>query len=192
MYREGVIMTEQNTSYRANVGHKRDGSLVFVRDSGSCRFFDREYSGVYLRNFMRDFHTNAIAGPYILDPVTIGAINIGLASLGDLKANLQSEVFGGKVLLSLGTNNSLYSLSIPIVDSAQSGGQFCFNGAFMSGDANIIFKVQGVGGSVLGLLGSDLSSINFSEGASFNLTTVSSTEWAIIDRNNSATEFPSG
>jgi hypothetical protein len=50
-------MAEISTDYQTQVGLKVDGDQFFMKEQGEFKFFDTDYSGATLRNFLRSHYT---------------------------------------------------------------------------------------------------------------------------------------
>ena len=45
-------MAEISNTYQTDVGRERGGKLFYMKAAGQFKFFDTDYNGSYLRNFL--------------------------------------------------------------------------------------------------------------------------------------------
>jgi len=176
-------MSETDASYTTKVGIEQKAEKIFVREDGIMKFFDVDFTGLFLRN---NLLSRTMRGT-TLGSAVLSNLNSRVTSVGAIVGALSNDIPGGTWDFVLDTGLSLFSMSMPIA-SEFSGVELIFRGAEVITDGNVILLAGSAGGdSVLGLQGSDLSSINLS--ADFYLKFVSNGAiWSVQDRNGSATE----
>jgi hypothetical protein len=176
-------MAEADSSYQEDTGHLRQGGGFYNKRYGISKFFDVDFTGQYLRNLFESFQ----AVPVNFTSVTMSNLNSRVTSLGTIVAATSNGVPGGVWHFSLATGNSLWSMSFPLV-SGHSGTRLVLRGDACIADANIFVSIDTTGGSIAGMGGSDLSSMNLSAGFYVELVSRGGSTWAIVDRNESCTE----
>jgi len=172
-------MAEQDKTYQTKVGEDQGGALVFVREDGYMKFFDTDFTGIQLRNFIRTQFTTAIimnsagvasavpgdSSPPIL-PSGIGYIFLSFA---DAASNASMRLCSGKV----GEEMRFFN---------RGGGSAWSILVFASGAAG-----SGIAGvSLMGRYSGALSSIRFNASAAgsqvyLQLKCVVEGTWEIVD-----------
>ncbi len=163
-------MAEIDSSYQAKVGREQGGERFYMKEDGEFKFFDTDWTGKALRNFLGSFFTV----PTVL-------IDSGTTIGGPLNLSLHY----GTYHIIASTKMSLMSCNLP---SAWVGAQLVLNGSGVEGDGNIIADASWVAGSMLGVDGTSLSSLNLS--AVFYAVLACATEniWQVMEASASVTE----
>lgn len=177
-------MAEQGQDYITKVGMDQGADVLFVREDGQLKFFDIDFSGLFMRNYIASSTMKGVE----FTSVVLSNLNSQVASVGTIVAALSNSIPGGAWNFDLATTNSLFSMSCPIA-SGYSGCILKLLGHSVIGDANVILLAGSVAGaSLTGLGGTDLSSLNLSAGFFVEMHATGNSEWTIINRNGSATE----
>ena len=163
-------MAEISNSYQAKVGREQGGDRFYLKADGEFKFFDTDWTGKALRNFV----ASLITTPTVL-------IDSGTTIGGPVNLSLNYGIY--HIIAS--TKMSVMSCNLP---SAWVGAQLVLNGSGVEGDGNIIADASWVAGSMLGVDGTSLSSLNLS--AVFYAVLVCATEniWQVVEASDSVTE----
>lgn len=164
-------MAEISESYIAKVGREQGGDRFYMKEDGEFKFFDTDWEGKSLRNFIGSFFVGA----------TYGGSGTGLSGPVQLSRNY------GYYHYSLGTSTSLGSINLP---SAWKGARLVIDGTSMVGDANIIADGSLLGDSLIAKNGVALSSLNISATGIAVLFCAAEGVWTVAEANASAVERP--
>jgi hypothetical protein len=162
-------MAEIDDSYQAKVGREQGGALFYMKEDGLFKFFDTDWEGKALRNFIGSF----------FDVATYGGSGTGLSGPIQLSRNY------GYYVYSLGTSTSLGSINLP---SAWKGARLVIDGTSMVLDANIIADGSLLGDSFYGKNGVALSSLNISATGIAVLFCAAEGVWTVAESNASVSE----
>lgn len=173
-------------SYTVKAGRRTDGSLVFCKEHGAFKFFDTDMNGTQLMYSFLFENIFAVASMLALIDAFIQALDAGIYNYSTFADNfLISDIgFTGKIPMQITNANSAYTISTPTV--CGSGHQIAFAGehGMVGADISIMFSVAGTGASIIGMHGSDLSSLIMKQKALLSLYSENGDEWQIISRQN--------
>jgi hypothetical protein len=176
-------MVETDRSYQTDTGTEQGADIIFVRRTGITKFWDVNYTGLFMRNFIESRRM----GGAVFDSVVLSSLNSRLTSVGAIVGGLSNSIPAGAWIFELATGNSLFSMSMPLIND-NSGVRLLLRGDGVIGDGNVLLRASIAGGSVSGIEGVDLSSLNLSAGFFVELISPDGETWSIIDRNGSCTE----
>jgi hypothetical protein len=167
-------MAEISTTYLAKVGREQGGDRFYMKADGEFKFFDVDWEGKSLRNFIGSFFDIAAYG--------------GSATANYVSGPLVMSRYYGMYMFSMPTGFSLCSLHLP---SAWKGARLVLDGNSLITDANILIKASTAGGvagvSMIGMNGLAMSHINLSAGGRAVLFCFTEGVWTICEVNSSAT-----
>lgn len=170
-------MAEISERYRANVGREQGGNLMYMKAAGLFKFFDTDYTGMYLRNFL-------------LSRVTTWEPRVSSDGGDDQMMSTHSRFLTpyGHILFSGSTGDSLLSILLPLPSIGQ---YLAMNFTRMIGDANISIWAQSGGGldnvSLIDVNGLALSSFEVSAMGKLLIVCDVDQQWSVIERNSSVT-----
>jgi hypothetical protein len=163
-------MTEIHSSYQTGVGREQGGEHFFITGAGEFKFYDVDWTGKALRNFIGSFF--AITA--------LGESGVGISG-----PHSPLSLYYGTYFFSLGSDLSLGSANLP---SAWKGARLVLDGTSMIGDARIIFDASAAGGGMAGVSleaknGLALSSIVLSAGGNAKLFCATEGIWTVYECN---------
>jgi len=170
-------MAEINNTYQTDVGRERGGSLFFMKAAGNFKFFDTDYNGSYLRNFLLSRKS-----------VWFADISAGAADDTMMSTHSRFLVPYGHILFStMSTGDSKLSMYLPL----PSVGQYLkINFGVAVGAANLSIYASANGGglggvSLIDIDGTVCSQLMVTAGATGGtvlLLCEVATQWSVIER----------
>ena len=170
-------MAEISAKYQADVGREQGGSLMYMKAAGLFKFFDTDYTGMYLRNFL--LSRTSVWEPRLSSDGTDDAM---------MSTHSRFLVPQGHILFSGSTGDSLLSILLPLPSIGQ---YLAMNFTRLIGDANISIWAQSGGGldnvSLIDIDGLALSSFEVSAMGKLIIRCDVDQQWSVIERSASVT-----
>jgi len=168
-------MAEISNTYQTDVGRERGGSLFFMKAAGNFKFFDTDYNGSYLRN-------------YLLSRKSVWKPEISAGATDDTMMSTHSRFlvpYGHILFSTLSTGDSKISWFLPL----PSVGHYLkikFGVVAGNGTISIYASTAGLAGvSLVDVDGTVLSQLMVVAGAAGGevlLLCEASGQWSVIER----------
>lgn len=173
-------MAEISNTYQEKVGLEQGGDRFYMKEDGEFKFYDTDFTGGNLRNFLKALYTKTIiinsagvvsANGGSAPPVLPSNHGLIILSVGEAASNASARLASGKVgeVLTIITRGRGSTASVKIMLSGGGG----FSGV-----------------SVVGIMGSVLSSIDMNTSAAsqgyVKLQCFTAGTWEVVDLNYTA------
>jgi len=173
-------------SITTKAGFRRNGDLIFVREDGSFKFFDADFTGLALSGIMLHDYMLGLrnSGNMYFDNTNAAILTAGILSWQGVVDFVQFPILIGLFPLTITNAISNGNVSTPCV--SVSGQILTVEGkdTAVGADISLQWNVQGTGASITGTTGSDLSSLIMKQRSFLKLYSANGDAWQVLGKSN--------